>query len=68
MVKALPRVKDLRCGGCHRLLAKVGQFDVLQIKCPRCRAINHLRAESLPTTPSSAGQEASCKPNPSSPG
>ncbi|MFI8609520.1 Com family DNA-binding transcriptional regulator [Pseudomonas sp. NPDC077649] len=68
MVKVLPRVKDLRCGGCHRLLAKVGRFDVLQIKCPRCRAINNVKAESLPTAPTSAGQEASCKPNPSSPG
>ncbi|WP_310285582.1 Com family DNA-binding transcriptional regulator [Pseudomonas peli] len=68
MVKVLPRVKDLRCGGCSRLLAKVGQFDVLQIKCPRCRAINNLRAESLRTAPSNDGQEPLCTPSPSSPG
>ncbi|WP_373321902.1 Com family DNA-binding transcriptional regulator [Pseudomonas paralcaligenes] len=48
LVRVLPRVKDVRCGGCHRLLARVGQFDALEIKCPRCRTLNHLKAESLP--------------------
>lgn len=56
MVKALPRVKEIRCGTCQRLLAKAGHFDQLQIKCPRCRAINHLKAKSLPQAPLSAAQ------------
>ncbi|HBO4355103.1 TPA: Com family DNA-binding transcriptional regulator [Pseudomonas aeruginosa] len=64
----LPRVKDIRCGGCHRLLARAGQFDALEIKCPRCRTLNHLKAESLPAAPSSARTEAPCKLSPSSPG
>ncbi|WP_373388985.1 Com family DNA-binding transcriptional regulator [Pseudomonas alcaligenes] len=61
-------MKDIRCGGCDRLLARVGRFDALQIKCPRCRTLNHLKAESLPDAPSSARTEAPCRPNPSSPG
>ncbi|WP_325436895.1 Com family DNA-binding transcriptional regulator [Pseudomonas nitroreducens] len=40
---------DIRCGHCNRLLARAsGTFDV-QIKCPRCRTLNHLKAKSLPT-------------------
>ncbi|WP_437438281.1 Com family DNA-binding transcriptional regulator [Azotobacter beijerinckii] len=61
----------MRCGGCDRLLAKVGQLTEVQIKCPRCGMLNHLKAQSLLTpAPSSAQcrQEASCPPNPSSPG
>ncbi|WP_449246446.1 Com family DNA-binding transcriptional regulator [Desulfarculus baarsii] len=34
-----------RCGSCNRLLAK-GEALNLAIKCPRCGAINHLRAVS----------------------
>ncbi|HCK7249563.1 TPA: Com family DNA-binding transcriptional regulator [Pseudomonas aeruginosa] len=64
----LPSVKDVRCGGCHRLLARAGRYDELQIKCPRCGAINHLRAESLLNAPPSACPETSCPPSPSSPG
>ncbi|WP_076424517.1 Com family DNA-binding transcriptional regulator [Aquipseudomonas alcaligenes] len=61
-------MKDIRCGGCDRLLARASRFDSLQIKCPRCRTLNHLKAESLPEAPSSARTEAPCRPNPSSPG
>ncbi|MCP1290753.1 Com family DNA-binding transcriptional regulator [Chromobacterium sp. S0633] len=37
---------DIRCGQCGRKLAS-GRFFELTIKCPRCRAMNHLKAESL---------------------
>ncbi|WP_295500076.1 Com family DNA-binding transcriptional regulator [uncultured Ralstonia sp.] len=36
---------DIRCGHCGRKLAS-GHYVVLTIKCPRCRGMNHLRAES----------------------
>lgn len=49
-------LKEVRCGKCERLLAKVGPLTELQIKCPRCGALNHLKAESLPErAPLSAG-------------
>ena len=37
--------KQIRCGKCNKLLAK-GMAGNIEIKCPRCRAINHVRAES----------------------
>ncbi|MFC3549469.1 Com family DNA-binding transcriptional regulator [Lysobacter cavernae] len=39
----------LRCGECARLLAKAAQFVEIQIKCPRCGTLNHLKAPSLPS-------------------
>ncbi|MFK9003435.1 Com family DNA-binding transcriptional regulator [Pseudomonas pergaminensis] len=39
---------DIRCGHCARKLASVNRFDTLQIKCPRCGTINHLKAPSFP--------------------
>ncbi|WP_268799080.1 Com family DNA-binding transcriptional regulator [Pseudomonas huanghezhanensis] len=40
-------MEDIRCGQCCRKLAAVSGFVELQIKCPRCRTLNHLRATSL---------------------
>nr|WP_208738811.1 Com family DNA-binding transcriptional regulator [Pseudomonas daroniae] len=59
-------LKEIRCGGCNRLLARLGRFDQIQIKCPRCGVLNHMKAESLLPAPSSAKchQEASCQHNP----
>lgn len=37
---------DIRCGQCRRKLA-TGRYIELQIKCPRCGTLNHLKAESL---------------------
>lgn len=37
---------DIRCGHCQRKLA-TGRYIELQIKCPRCGTLNHLKAESL---------------------
>lgn len=65
--KALQTVKQIRCVTCRRLLAMAGTFDELQIKCPRCGALNHLKAESLPAPPGAA-VEVSCPLNRSSPG
>nr|WP_248915877.1 Com family DNA-binding transcriptional regulator [Pseudomonas moorei] len=63
-------MQEIRCGHCGRKLAAVLGFIELQIKCPRCRTLNHLKAESLLTSPSSAPshQEAPCTHNRSSPG
>lgn len=36
---------DIRCSGCKKLLAR-GQVIQLQIKCPRCKALNNLSAPS----------------------
>lgn len=42
-------MKNLRCGDCAKLLAKAdGGYDI-QIKCPRCGVLNHMKAESLPS-------------------
>ena len=40
---------NLRCGECARLLARAKAYEEIQIKCPRCGTLNHLRAQSLPT-------------------
>ncbi len=34
---------EIRCGNCGKLLGKGTALD-FEIKCPRCKAINHLRA------------------------
>lgn len=39
-------MEDIRCGGCHRLLAKAADFRRLQIKCPRCGTVNDMRTGS----------------------
>ncbi|WP_331456528.1 Com family DNA-binding transcriptional regulator [Burkholderia sp. MSHR3999] len=47
-------MQEIRCGGCNRKLG-AGEYVRLTIKCPRCRAMNFLRAAS----PLPAGQRAS---------
>ncbi|UCP13092.1 Com family DNA-binding transcriptional regulator [Pseudomonas sp. MM213] len=44
-------LKDCRCGQCKRLLARVGEFTELQIKCSRCGTLNHVKAASLERSP-----------------
>ncbi|HHT8972179.1 TPA: Com family DNA-binding transcriptional regulator [Burkholderia cenocepacia] len=46
--------QDIRCGSCNRKLG-AGEYIRLTIKCPRCRAMNVLRAER----PVPAGHRAS---------
>ncbi|MBT2294569.1 zinc finger domain-containing protein [Pseudomonas fluorescens] len=40
-------MQEVRCGQCRRLLAKMLPPSEVQIKCPRCGAINHQKAVSL---------------------
>ncbi|WP_082920386.1 Com family DNA-binding transcriptional regulator [Pseudomonas koreensis] len=44
-------LKECRCGKCKRLLARVGEFTELQIKCSRCGTLNHVKAASLEQSP-----------------
>ncbi|WP_123511926.1 Com family DNA-binding transcriptional regulator [Pseudomonas frederiksbergensis] len=46
-------LKNCRCGHCKRLLARVGEHTELQIKCPRCGTLNHVKATSLERSPGS---------------
>ncbi|MGE4281998.1 MAG: Com family DNA-binding transcriptional regulator [Magnetospirillum sp.] len=39
-------MESIRCASCGKLLAKAEAYSVIEIKCPRCRAINILRAAS----------------------
>ncbi|MBX9268736.1 Com family DNA-binding transcriptional regulator [Chromobacterium violaceum] len=49
---------DIRCGQCGRKLAS-GRYIELTIKCPRCRTLNHLKAESLsPERPGASDTKA----------
>jgi phage FluMu protein Com len=44
-------MKDCRCGQCKRLLARVGEYTELQIKCSRCGTLNHVKTASLERSP-----------------
>ncbi|WP_313327404.1 Com family DNA-binding transcriptional regulator [Pseudomonas qingdaonensis] len=44
-------LKECRCGRCKRLLARMGEFTELQIKCSRCGTLNHMKATSLEPSP-----------------
>ncbi|MDD5594521.1 MAG: Com family DNA-binding transcriptional regulator [Candidatus Margulisbacteria bacterium] len=33
-------LKEFRCSFCNRLLAKVGENSKVEIKCPKCKALN----------------------------
>lgn len=46
-------LKECRCGKCNKLLARVGEFSRIQIKCPRCGTLNHVKTMSLANAPSS---------------
>ncbi|MCH7418538.1 Com family DNA-binding transcriptional regulator [Pseudomonas mosselii] len=49
---------DLRCGQCHKLLARVTPASELQIKCGRCRTLNHVKATRFEPSPLSEPQAA----------
>ncbi|WP_081401941.1 Com family DNA-binding transcriptional regulator [Acinetobacter colistiniresistens] len=40
-------MQQINCRSCGRLLAK-GTFKTLEIKCPRCKAINFLSISNAP--------------------
>jgi len=42
-------MQEVRCGTCNKLLAKAS-YQQIEIKCPRCRAINHLKAVEPPNS------------------
>ncbi|WP_123405806.1 Com family DNA-binding transcriptional regulator [Pseudomonas frederiksbergensis] len=44
-------LKDCRCGYCKRLLARLGEYTELQIKCSRCGTLNHVKATNLESSP-----------------
>ncbi|WPN60790.1 Com family DNA-binding transcriptional regulator [Pseudomonas sp. P9_31] len=52
-------LKDCRCGYCKRLLARMGEYTELQIKCSRCGTLNHVKAASLERSPMSDMSAAS---------
>ncbi|WP_297575923.1 Com family DNA-binding transcriptional regulator [uncultured Deefgea sp.] len=43
-------MQNIRCAQCNKKLAE-GRFIELSIKCPRCGALNHLKATSLQFDP-----------------
>ena len=46
----MDNLRDFRCAGCDRLLAKVRFGDgrgLVQIKCPRCSAMNEAEADAV---------------------
>lgn len=47
--------KEIRCGHCNKLLGKGTAHD-LEIKCPRCGTLNHLR-DRIPGSEPSDGQD-----------
>ncbi|AKF53433.1 MULTISPECIES: Com family DNA-binding transcriptional regulator [Pseudomonas] len=56
-------LKDYRCGQCKKLLARMGEYTELQIKCSRCGTLNHVKATSLELSPlSDRGTAASLLP------
>ncbi len=44
-------LKDFRCGQCKKLLARMGDYTELQIKCSRCGTLNHVKATSHELSP-----------------
>ncbi len=51
--------KEVRCGHCNRLLGK-GEVLDFEMKCPRCKTINHVRAESPCSEPPEGQNGANC--------
>ncbi|MDI2595369.1 Com family DNA-binding transcriptional regulator [Pseudomonas sp. N3-W] len=45
------------------MLARVGEFTELQIKCSRCGTLNHVKATSLEPSPLSDMKAESCANN-----
>lgn len=37
-------MENLKCRCCFKLLAKIGMFDQIEIKCPRCKTINDFQS------------------------
>ncbi|WP_268249117.1 Com family DNA-binding transcriptional regulator [Salinicola rhizosphaerae] len=39
-------INEIRCGRCNRMLARASEFQLLEIKCPRCGHFHTQRATS----------------------
>ncbi|MFZ6748501.1 Com family DNA-binding transcriptional regulator [Undibacterium sp. Ren11W] len=50
-------MQEIRCGNCHKKLGE-GDYRRLNIKCPRCRTLNMLSAESATPERPGASLEA----------
>lgn len=37
-------MQNLKCQCCFKLLAKIGIFDQIEIKCPRCKTLNSFQS------------------------
>ncbi|MBC3466039.1 Com family DNA-binding transcriptional regulator [Pseudomonas wayambapalatensis] len=44
---------EFRCGQCRKLLARITPASELQIKCGRCRTLNHVKATRFEPSPAS---------------
>lgn len=58
--KAAEFLPEIRCGACSRKLGE-GRFEVLSIKCTRCKTVNLLRAESATPARHRAPQDHEAK-------
>lgn len=38
-------MKEFRCRKCRRLLGRYADCEFLEVKCPRCGAINNLKSD-----------------------
>jgi phage FluMu protein Com len=41
-------METVKCRSCSKLLAKIGRYDQLEIKCPRCKTLNYLSVTNAP--------------------
>ena len=53
-------MKDFRCQQCNRLLAKIGGAARVEIKCPRCKALNVYMEEQIIITYDEVAKEDPC--------
>lgn len=54
-------MKFISCQNCYRKLLKIGVFDELSVKCPRCKNINHIM--SVTNAPSEDHESQTSKDN-----
>jgi phage FluMu protein Com len=40
-------MEEFRCKFCHRLLARVEEAEMVEIKCPKCKTINLYRLNEI---------------------
>lgn len=43
-------LKEMYCGHCGRMLAKLAGSSCLEIKCPRCKTFNNFNSQELDQT------------------